>query len=163
MTKFNTATITQKDIAEAETKDLVELYNEISGKNIKKFADRKSAERQTWKMIQRLAPGEDIRKEKETSKKVSSPSKTPGKRDNYENRTINILAKENPKRPESRAHKKFEILMAHDGKTVKEFKEREGKYPTLDMENGWPATELRWALKQGLAKLSNGHSETKAA
>jgi hypothetical protein len=36
----------------------------------------------------------------------------------------------------------------------------EGRFPTLDTEAGWPATELRWAMKMSHVKLSNGEKET---
>lgn len=151
---INTATVTMADIKAAETADLLATYNEITGKNIKKFADRKAAESQTWKAIGRLGPGEDIRQvSKTTTSKKEKKTTTPGKRDEYEHRLIHVLIKENPKRHQSRAHKKFQILMDHDGKTIKDFKDREGKYPTLDEEKGWPATELRWAIKFGLVKI----------
>lgn len=57
---INTATATMADIKAATTPELLALYNKISKKNIKRFADRKAAERQTWNVIQQLAPGEDI-------------------------------------------------------------------------------------------------------
>lgn len=158
MPNIDTTTVTREDIKQAETKDLVDLYNRITGKSIKKFAARSNAEAQTWKAIQQLAPGENAWEKPEVPKK-----KTSGKRDNYEHRVIQVLAKENPKRPGSCAHKKFEVLMKHDGKTIKELKEQEGKYSTLDDEAGWPATELRWALKLGLVKILNGNSDSKAA
>lgn len=69
-------------------------------------------------------------------------------------KTIKLVVKENPKRPGSRARKKFDVLMKMNGKSLKELKAQEGRYPSLDSEEGWPATELRWALRLGLIKLS---------
>lgn len=158
MTNLNTATITIDDIKKAETSDLLELYNEISGKSVKKFSSRAAGESQTWKLVQRLAPGEDIRKPVRPLEERSTivKEKSPKKRETYENKIIQLLVEENNKRPGSRAHKKFDILMKLNGKTIKDLKKEEGRFPTLDMEKGWPATELRWALKLGLVKLVNG-------
>lgn len=64
-----------------------------------------------------------------------------------EEKKIKIIAKENPKRPKSRAHRKFAILMKFNGKPVKEFKAIEKKYR---FEKRWPTNELRWNLKHGL-------------
>ncbi len=166
MAKLNTATITQDEIKKADTKDLLDTYNAITEENLSRFSDRAAAERRTWKVIQQLAPGENIQVEttkgKESMAKKVTPIKkakekvaTVKKRDAYETRVIKVLAKENPKRPGSKAYKKFEILMNHDGKTIRDFKEREGKYPTLDDEPGWAATELRWAQKLELVKVVN--------
>lgn len=69
MSSINTATVTQEDIQQAETGDLLKLYNEITGDNVKKFADRKTAERRTWKAIQQLPPGADINKAEKKIKK----------------------------------------------------------------------------------------------
>lgn len=159
---ISTATVTQAEIKEAPTQELLALYNKITNKSIKKFADRKAAERQTWNAIQQLAPDENINIE--PAKKViainnpktqaSGPKKeVVGKRDSYENRIIQILVDKNPKRVDSRAYKKFDILMKHDGKTMREYKDCEGRYSTLDMEKGWPATEIRWSVSLGLIKL----------
>ncbi len=157
---INTATATLKDIEEAETKELVELYNKIAKANIKKFADRKTAESRTWKVIQQLAPDEDIektvKKEEKAEAKKETTKKKDGKRDNYEHRTIKLLTKENPKNKNSRAHAKFEVLLKMEGHTIKDFKAEEGRHPTLDNEGGWPATELRWAVKLNLVKIING-------
>lgn len=156
---INTATVTMADIKEADTATLVETYNKATGKSIKKFADRAAAERLTWKAIQQVPPGEDVNAP--SKEKKSAPKG--GKRDGYENRTIELLVKENPKRAGSRAHKKFDILMKFDGKPLQEYKKQEGKFPSLDMEKGWPATEVRWAINLGLIKLVNGNSKKDAA
>lgn len=66
---------------------------------------------------------------------------------------IKVTVEKNPKRPGSQAYKKFRILMKMDGKPVEDYKAKEGRTPTLDKERGWPATELRWALKLNLVKL----------
>jgi len=68
-------------------------------------------------------------------------------------RIIQILIDHNPKRPKSRAHKKFAILMKYNGKSVEEYLDQEGRHPSLDTEAGWPATEIRWALKLGLVSI----------
>lgn len=39
------------DLAKVPTPDLLRTYNELSGRNTSKFADRKKAEDQTWRMI----------------------------------------------------------------------------------------------------------------
>lgn len=153
---LNTATITQAQLKECASQDLLDTYNKITGESVKKFADRATAERRTWKVIGQLAPGEDINKPVKTSTTI-------GKRDSSEGRTIKILIAENKKRPGSRAHAKYAILLKMDGKTIKDFKKEEGKHPELDTEEGWPATELRWATKLSLVKIINGNSASKAA
>lgn len=159
---LNTAKITKEDLKQASTLDLVDTYNQITGKEIKKFESRSTAESRLWKLIGSLAPGEDVSKEARLAVTIAKEQAAPAKkqpfkkRDASDSRTIKILISENPKRPNSRAHKKFQVLMDHDGKTVRDLKDREGKFPTLDGEAGWPATELRWAVKLGLAKTVNG-------
>jgi hypothetical protein len=138
---------TAEDVKTAETKELVATYNNLANANIKKFTDRKTAERRVLELISGGKMQEPV--------KIKKPSKVGGKRESFENRVIQIIVKENPKRPTSRAHKKFEILMNHDGKTVGEYKKQEGRFPTLDGEKGWPATEIRWALALGLVKITN--------
>lgn len=143
---------THADVKAAKTSELVSIYNTITKKNINRFKDRKTAEARTWAVLQENAPKLAV-VEKAPTAKVKT--KAPGKRDNYDNRIIQLLVKENPKRTGSRAHKKFEILMEHEGKTLAEYKAREGKFSSLDMEKGWPATEIRWSLSLGLIKLVN--------
>lgn len=79
MITINTATATREDIKKAETNELVELYNLIAQKNIKKFENRKIAEERTWNLIQRLAPDEDIRETliEQPPKKVPLSKKAP--------------------------------------------------------------------------------------
>lgn len=150
---INTATATIEDVRAAETRELVELYNKMTDNPITKFSDRKTAESRVWKMIQQLGPDEDIDITNSQPAETETKKREPKKRETAENRIIQLLVQENTKQPGSRAHKKFEVLMKHDGKTIKEFKACEGKYSTLDDEAGWPATELRWAVKLNLAKL----------
>jgi hypothetical protein len=154
---LNTAKITKEEIKQAPTTDLVDTYNHITGKEIKKFESRSTAESRLWKLIETLPPGEDVSKEAPVKKVATAAEpaakKAFKKREVFESRTIKILVSENPKRKDSRAHKKFEVLMSCDGKTIKELKEKEGRFPTLDGEAGWPATELRWSLKLNLVKL----------
>lgn len=143
-------TVTRENIKKIETKELVNLYNQLTGKTIKKFADRAAAERQTLKVLDEvgLPP---VEAKKETVAKTT----TLGKRDTYESKVIKVLIPENNKRSASRAHAKFGVLLKHDGKTIKELKAQEGKHPHLDVEAGWPATELRWAIRFSLVKLVN--------
>lgn len=162
---INTATATLKDLEAAETSELSAVFNKITGKSIKKFENRGAAISRTWKAIQQLAPGENIeddktviltKKEKPVKAKKAPSVKTKeksNKRDDYENRVIELLIKANPKREGSRAHKKFALLMEMDGKTIGEYRAKEGRYPTLDFEKGWTSTEIRWALKQGWIKI----------
>lgn len=128
-----------KDIKAAETKDLVEVYNLLTGSQIKKFSDRETAERRAWKAIE------------EANALVKQ--KPPGKRHEIESRVIQVILKTNPKRPTSLSYKKFELLMEHDGKTVGDYKALEGKYPELDEEKGWPSTVIRWSMNKGDIKL----------
>lgn len=147
---------TLADIKAAETSDLLATYNEITKKNIKKFASRAAAESQTWKAIQSLPPEEETKTKKQKSSQF-------GKRASADSRIIELLVKENPKQETSRAYKKFGILMKFEGKTVGEFRAQEGKHPELDIEKGWPSTELRWGINLKLIKLHKAESESKAA
>jgi hypothetical protein len=70
---------------------------------------------------------------------------------------IKLMTEDNPKRPKTKAHKKFNLLMRFNGKPIKAFKAEEGKHPSLDEERNWPATELRWARKLKLLKLVKSH------
>ncbi len=129
------------EIKTASTKALVETYNNITGKSIKKFRDRITAERQVAVAL----AGVEV--------KIPKKTNPTGKRASYESRTIEVLVKENPKKEGSRAYKKFAVLMKMHGKSIAELKAQEDKHPELDTEKGWPATELRWAIKLGLVKL----------
>ncbi len=157
---INTATATLAELKSATMSDLLDTYNKITGEGIKRFSDHAAAVRRTWKVIGQLGPGENInaaaKKAKAAVKKaVKKVIDKGGKREDYENRIIRVLVKENKKRPGSRAHDKFAILMKNDGKTIKDFKKEEGRHAKLDVEPGWPATELRWALKLELVKIIN--------
>lgn len=155
---INAKEITQKDIKEATTVDLLALYNEIVQGSLKKFENREVAEKRTWLVVQQLATDQKAAK-KESPKKAEAKKKAPSKRAEYESRTIKVLIAENPKRPETRAFEKFAILMKFDGKSVSDYKAQEGKNSKIDKdEKGWTSTEIRWALKQGWIKLVNGNS-----
>jgi hypothetical protein len=144
---------TLAEVKAAKTIELVELYNKLSGKPaIKKFADRKTAEERTWKIIQETTPIQ-----------VNKKPTTPGKRAEYEDRIIQILVETNPKREGTQAHKKFAVLLKMNNKTIRELKAQEGHHANLDTEAGWPSTELRWAVKLGLAKTIVASSAVKAA
>lgn len=151
---INTATATEKDLEAIDTSELLALYNKITGEGIKKFADRKTAIRRTMKVIGQLGPGENVNEEDQKGTPTETQFDKNSKRASYESRIIILLVKENPKRKDSRAHKKFGILMEHDGKSIRDYKDKEGKYPTLDIEKGWPATELRWGVRLGLVKIA---------
>lgn len=70
---------------------------------------------------------------------------------------IKLMTEDNPKRPKTRAYKKFGILMKFNGKPIEEFKAQEGRHPSLDGERNWPTTELRWARNLKLLKLVKSH------
>lgn len=72
MTILSTAKITESDIKNASTEDLVDTYNAIfTDAPVKKFRDRKTAEARTWKAIGQLPTAVDISKpEKKASKTV---------------------------------------------------------------------------------------------
>jgi hypothetical protein len=129
-------------IKHARTSELVDFYNsKHPEKPIKKFVDRATAEKRIITLIKTTVPQEKI------------PNKKEGKRDTVNNRKIVLLIKHNPKNPKSLSYGKFELLLAHDGKTVGEFKSLEGKYPQFDTEKGWGATTLRWSVDVGHIKL----------
>ncbi len=133
-----------QEIKKASTSQLVTLYNTLTGKTIKKFRDRKTAEEQTWKVLRETFPVEP--------KKVKP--KPESKRDSYESRIIRVLIESNPKRPGTRAFDKFDLLMKMNGRTIREYKGQEGQHPDLDnKEKGWASTEIRWALKQEWIKI----------
>lgn len=84
MPVLNTTKITEQDIKNASTNDLLDTYNAIyKDAPVKKFTDRATAERRTWKAIGQLPPSEDISKpakvkvavaEKPVTKKVTAPA-----------------------------------------------------------------------------------------
>lgn len=157
--------ITFKDIQELKTQKLVDIYNSYSDNPIKKFSDRETAERRTWKIIDDIQ--KSIKKsDAEKSKVTSDTNKDESKRAEYNSRIIELLIKENPKRANSRAFEKFAIMMAMNGKTIGEFRAEEGNHPNLDIEAGWPSTEIRWAIKLNLIKApvrQNNIQNVKAA
>lgn len=141
--------ISLDNIKEAPTRKLVELYNSLTGKSITKFADRKTAEKRLAELLKDVNPSQSTAKEKPKAVNAN------GKRYSAENRIIQVQekAKVNPKKTGSLAYKKYEVLLKFDGKSVKEFKEQQGKHVNLDAEAGWATTELRWAVNLGLVKL----------
>lgn len=147
----------EDQIKAATTAELIALYNKLTNKNIKKFSSRATGETQLTKLLKANEPKEPS---ETPSKKIVS---NVGKRQSYESRKIDVQLTENPKREGSRAHKKFDVLMKFSGKTIAEFKAEEGKHPSLDDEAGWPATELRWALKMSHVKLIPPLEAKKAA
>jgi hypothetical protein len=143
--------LTESEIKSATTTELVEYYNKITGKSIKKFSSRAAGETQVLKLV----------KESSTANK-KAVVKDSGKRAEYESRVIQVLSSQNPKREGSIAHKKFAVLQKMNGKTIGELRSLEGNHPELDKEAGWPSTELRWALKLGLVTI-NKIQQVKAA
>lgn len=131
-----TANITLADIQSTKTADLVALYNQLKQTNIKKFRDRQTAELKV--------------KEALVAKKVSS-----SKRDLANKRIIRMQTEDNHKRPNTRAHKKWAILLTMNGRPIIDYKNEEGKHPDLDVEAGWAMTELRYGLGKGLVKYEN--------
>ena len=79
---LNTAKVTEQDIKNASTNDILETYNAVMIKTgapekvVKKFTDRKTAELRLWKLVGTLPPGEDISKsKKEAAKTETKPAK----------------------------------------------------------------------------------------
>ncbi len=154
--KFNPTELTKQEIKKATTFELINLYNELTGKSIKGFHTRTKGEEQVWKAVQQHGKtwyDAKVKDQKEFKKEFNS--KKDGKRNAMDSKIIQILVKENPKRVGSRAFAKFAILMKYDGKTIGEFKKEEGRHSSLDMEKGWTSTELRWARDREAAKYDN--------
>ncbi len=75
---------------------------------------------------------------------------------------IRILARNNPRRPETRGWDRWVLL--RDGMTVGEYLALEGQTPALDaVQKRWPADELKWALHKGWIALmpANAWAEPK--
>lgn len=62
------------NIQEAETKALVELYNKLTGKSIKKFADRKTAEKRLGELLKKA----NLQPKKSTKKRIMRFCFAPG-------------------------------------------------------------------------------------
>jgi len=152
---------TMADVKAAKTADLVSLYNKYTGKQIKKFENRETAEKRTWEMVKERQESLEDMKSKRLPQKVEAATELleiaqpteESKRAEYNSRIIEILVEKHPKKPGTVAYKKFEILMNFNGKTIGEYREEEGKHPELDKEHGWPSTELRWAISKKLVKV----------
>jgi hypothetical protein len=131
---------TPAQVKAAKTVELVTFYNQHVERPIKKFENRDTAEKRVLALLPIV------------KKEATKEEKEDGKRAEYNSRIIEVSCEKNPKRDGTRAHKKFQILMDFDGKTIGEFRDQEGKHKDLDEEVGWPSTELRWAIKLNLIK-----------
>lgn len=131
------------------------FYNEhaakVSLKPVKSFKDTATALGRAAAVAKLLAGG---KAESTAPKEPAAPKEKKAKSKRMDDdKVIKVVTTENMKRKDSKAHAKYAKLVESDGKTVAEFKAKEGKTPSLDEEVGWPGIELRWALKKGHVKL----------
>lgn len=104
-------------------KQMVEKYNELTGKNITKFRDRATAEKKLAEVMPKKAKAEKVRK---SSKLLTAK--------------IKVLVTENPRKEGSNRANQFELY--EDGMTVEEF-----------LASGGRRRSIRRDKKQGLIEL----------
>lgn len=136
---FTIVTETQKfeitsaaDLEAVPTADLVNTYNQLSGKSTKKFATRAKGIEQVWGLIgETAATPEPVAKKRATGRKDSLDGLA----------TITLLVDENPKRPNTQAHAHWEKYQ--NGITVDK----------LQKGRGVPLSDIRWNLDKGFIAL----------
>lgn len=107
-------------IETVKTADLVKLYNELTGKDIKKFTDRATAESRVTlvlKEFKKIIIGTaDAPRLADAEIKVRSAAYKVSHSDDWK---IKLLTTTNPKRETSDAHARFALY--RDGMTVREY------------------------------------------
>lgn len=129
-TKFEITKIA--DLEAVPTPALLETYNQLAGKNTKKFASREVGIKQLWPLISETAatPAPVVKK------------RSAGRKDSLDGlSTIRKLVDENPKRPNTQAHAHWEKYQ--NGMTVDK----------LQKGRGVPLSDIRWNLDKGFIEL----------
>ena len=127
-----------EDLEEVSTPALVATYNELTGKNIKKFENRAKAQEKVWELIQEVAA---------TPENVATGGSV-GKREPIDaSAIVRVCVRENPKRPGTKAYAVFDRY--EDGQTVA----RHNKGLGIEL------SDIRWNLAKGYIRLEKAVAE----
>lgn len=148
---------TPTDLDALPTPVLVDMYNKLTGKSIKGFHTRSKGVEQTFRALQGNRDGKATTKAEATvkppkAKKAKAPKKVNRRRPGRAGRldldaTIEVLIEVNPKRPNTMGHFQFDMIMACDGMTVREFI-KHAESAEYDREH-WVRSELLHCEKKG--------------
>lgn len=131
----------KEDLEAVSTKVLVNEYNLLAGKSIKKFSDRATAISRVWELIQ----GVDV-----APKDIPTKSQSTGRKSALNKlAVIRVTADENPKRPGSQAHANFEKY--EDGDTIESVQKK-----------GVTLADIRWNLSKGFIELEEPTKDEEA-
>ena len=118
-------------LSEIATARLVEEYNMLTGKSIKKFSDRATAEKRVWDLIAETAAAPEEPK----------PSTSTGRKGAIDRKaTIWLQVEENPKREGSSSYARFEKYT--DGMTVDAY-----------LKEGGHLADIRWDNEKNFISL----------
>lgn len=145
---------TEKEMRDLPMKVLVHLCRKATGSAPKKFESLRDGAARVYPHLEKLASETVVKAKiakakaepiKEAKTKEAAPKKTAdsGLRAVMDKK-IKILAKENPKRPGTRAHAYFEVVRKFEGRTVADFLENARKEPAFKDKPNEVSQELRW-------------------
>ena len=135
---------TKADLYEVPAPLLLATYNDLAGKNTKKFASRDKGVDQVWALISEVAATpEPAPKSRETGRKDRLNEAATIKIDDEQVAAAGARygSTQNPKRPNTQAHVHWEKY--HNGMTLLE----------LQKKQGVPLSDIRWNLDKGFITL----------
>ena len=131
---------------------IVEVFNKISDKPVKKFSDNKTGAKRLFKLVEDTpitqtywdsgeynSKGVDNTSPKEVKAKAVKKSILNGQ-------WIRVIEKKNLRKASGRGHASYEVLLKHGADMPYE----------LYLESGGRKEDLLWDIKQGWVELTNG-------
>jgi len=131
------------------------IYNKVSEKEVKKFADKKTAAKRVFNAIaDQVVTIDEIVKKPKTPQIDPLPGMTPlgltpapkTTRGQFAGKWIHNLAGDNPRREGTVGHKSFEILIRHGADMPYE----------AYIENGGRRQDLAWDINKGFVEVHDG-------
>ena len=116
----------QADLSKLSLVQLVSAYNEVTGRAIKSFPNKKTAAESLWSQLEKTMKAKANSKSKSKSKSKAKAKTAAAKPKGSFNpdAKITVLAKENPRREGTDAHEKFKLYKT--GMTVADYIKKGG-------------------------------------
>lgn len=112
--------------------DLATVYNDLTGKNIKKFSSKQEGQSRLWRAIQEVDS---------VPEETPEPAKQTGRKERIrKDAIIRVQVTENPKREGSSSYARFENYV--DGMTVGQF-----------LQKGGQLADIRWDTSKNFISL----------
>lgn len=102
---------TADDLKKVETADLLEFYNDFTGKSTTKFASRAKGEAQVWKMLEEVVDSEPESEEQEEARE--------GRKVNTKEARYNMKRQETPKESTNDGKLYYALVQEHPNEEVK--------------------------------------------